>query len=319
MEKVKKPFDRQRFLKEYGIILIFVVLVIAMTILSPNFAQPKNLINILKQTSINGILSLGMMFVIISGGFDLSVGSVVGVTGVVAAYLGKGDYPLILPLLVCLALGALFGFGNGIGVSLGNLPPFIMTLGMMTALRGLALVVSKGQPITGISPEYVDLSSGFLFNVVPYLAVYFIIAIVICAFILTKTVYGRRIYSCGGNILAARVSGINVKVMQTSVYMIAGMMAGAAGFLLTSRTTVGAPTAGESYEMDAITACVIGGVSMSGGTGKWFGVVIGALLISVIANGLDILGVSSHYQKIIKGVIIIAAVLADVNGKTKKA
>jgi len=318
MEKVKKPFDKQRFIKEYGIILIFVVLVAVMTILSPNFAQPKNLINILKQTSINGILSLGMMFVIISGGFDLSVGSIVGVSGVAAAYLGMGEYPLIIPLLACIGLGALFGLGNGIGISFGNLPPFIMTLGMMTVLRGLALVISGGQPVTGISGEYVNISSGFLFGIIPYLAVYFVIAIAICAFVLTKTVYGRRIYSCGGNMLAARVSGINVKAMQTSVYMIAGIMAGVAGFLLTARTTVGAPTAGEGYEMDAITACVIGGVSMNGGTGKWYGVVVGALIISVIANGLDILGVSSHYQKIIKGIIIIVAVLADVNGKNAR-
>lgn len=318
MGKVKKSFDRQKFVKEYGIVLIFILLVIVMIILSPNFAQPKNLINILKQTSINGILSLGMMFVIISGGFDLSVGSIVGVTGVIAAYLGLGEYPLILPLLVCILVGALCGLGNGVGVAVGNLPPFIMTLGMMTALRGLALVISGGQPVTGISKEYVNVSSGFLFGAVPYLAVYFIAVIALCAFILTKTVYGRRVYACGGNLLAARVSGINVKMMQTSVYMIAGIMAGIAGYLLTARTTVGAPTAGESYEMDAITACVIGGVSMSGGTGKWYGVVVGALIISVIANGLDILGVSSHYQKIIKGIIIVAAVLADVNGKAKK-
>jgi ribose/xylose/arabinose/galactoside ABC-type transport system permease subunit len=317
--KMKMRFNRQTFFKEFGIVIIFICLVIILSLLSPMFLAPKNLVNILKQTSINGILSLGMMFVIISGGFDLSIGSIVGVTGVLAALLGQGQVSLLVPLIVCIACGAIFGILNGVGVSLGKLPPFIMTLGMMTALRGLALVISGGQPITGISEEYVQIAGGFIFGGIPYLALYFVIAIIICAFILSKTVYGRRIYACGGNIQTAKVSGINVTGIQISVYVISGIMAGIAGFILTSRTTVGAPTAGEAYEMDAITACVIGGVSMSGGVGKWSGVVIGALLISIIANGLDIMGVSSHYQKIIKGAIIIAAVLSDTKSKSIKA
>ena len=319
MNTKKTRFNRQTFFKEFGIIIIFIVLVIILTILSPMFAEPKNLINILKQTSINGILSLGMMFVIISGGFDLSIGSTVGVTGVLAALLGQGQVSLIVPFIVCIVAGAIFGSLNGVGISIGKLPPFIMTLGTMTALRGLALVISGGQPITGISSEYVQVAGGFLFGGIPYLALYFLIAIIISAFILSKTIYGRRVYACGGNMQAAKVSGINVTGIQISVYAISGIMAGIVGFILTSRTTVGAPTAGDGYEMDAITACVIGGVSMSGGVGKWIGVVIGALLITVIANGLDIMGVSSHYQKIIKGAIIIAAVLGDIKSKSRKA
>jgi len=300
MEKKEKSFDFKSFLKDQGIIIIFIVLVIVLSAISPNFARPKNLVNILKQTAINGILSMGMMFVIISGGFDLSIGSIVGVCGIISAMLGLGQVPLIVPLVVSILFGCLFGFINGVGIAYGNLPPFIMTLGTMTALRGLALVLSGGQPVTGISEAYMKVASGFVFGGVPYLAVYFVIVVLIAAFVLTKTVFGRRVYACGGSMLTARFSGINVKAIQIAVYTICAACAGFAGFLLTSRTSVGAPTAGESYEMDAITSCVIGGVSMAGGTGRWYGVVIGALLISVIANGLDVMGVSSHWQKIIK-------------------
>ena len=317
MGKIKKYINKETFFKN-GLIIIFICLVVLLTILSPMFLRPNNLITIVKQTCINGLISLGMMFVIISGGFDLSVGSTVGVTGVLAAMLGQGQVSLIVPILVCVAIGAVFGVVNGIGISLGKLPPFIMTLGMMTALRGLSLVISGGLPISGISDAYIQVAGGEVFGAIPNLVLYFIVAVIICSFILSKTVYGRRVYACGGNMQTARVSGINVTGIQISVYAISGIMAGLAGFILTSRTSVGQPTAGDGYELDAITACVIGGISMSGGIGKTRGVVIGALLMTVIVNGLDILGVSSNYQQIIKGAIIIFAVLADIKSKARK-
>ena len=279
-------------ISEYFIFLIFIALVVVLTCLKPSFIAPTNLVNILKQASINGIL-----FVIIAGGFDMSVGSTVAFTGILAALLGKGDLPLIVPLVVAMLAGLAVGMVNGIGVAIGDLPPFIMTLGSMTAVRGLALLTSNGKPM---------------------LSVFLVIVIIICAFVLSKTVYGRRVYACGGNLQAARVSGINTTAIRISTFAIAGLLAGLCGFLMTSRVTIGQPTAAESYEMDAITACVVGGVSMTGGVGKPWGVVIGCLLITVIANGLDIMGVSSHWQKIVKGVIIVVAVLIDVKGKTKK-
>ena len=304
-------------ISEYFIFVIFIALVIVLTCLKPSFITPGNLVNILKQASINGILAFGMMFVIVAGGFDMSVGSTVAFTGILAAMLGQGNYPLIVPLVVAMLAGLAVGIVNGVGVAVGNLPPFIMTLGTMTAVRGLALVVSKGKPVIGISAQYKAVPAS-TFCGIPMLAIYLTVIIAICSFVLAKTVYGRRVYACGGNLQAARVSGINTTKIRISTFAIAGLLAGLSGFLMTSRVTIGQPTAAESYEMDAITACVGGGVSMSGGVGKPWGVVVGCLLITVIANGLDIMGVSSHWQRIVKGAIIVLAVLIDIKGKSKK-
>ncbi len=314
---MKQTKSAKALISEYFIFVIFIALVVVLTILKPSFIQPSNLVNILKQASINGILAFGMMFVIIAGGFDMSVGSTVAFAGILAAMLGQGQYPLIVPLVVAMLAGLVVGIVNGVGVSVGDLPPFIMTLGSMTAVRGLALLTSNGKPITGISPEYRAVAAKSFLGI-PMLAIFLVIVILICSFVLSKTVYGRRVYACGGNLQAARVSGINTTLIRISTFAIAGLLAGLSGFLMTSRVTIGQPTAAESYEMDAITACVVGGVSMSGGVGKPWGVVVGCLLITVIANGLDIMGVSSHWQKIVKGLIIVLAVLIDVKGKGKK-
>ena len=314
---MKEKRNVKALISEYFIFVIFIALVVVLTCLKPSFIGPTNLMNILKQASINGILAFGMMFVIVAGGFDMSVGSTVAFAGILAAMTGQGNYPLIVPLLVAMLAGLLVGVVNGVGVAVGNLPPFIMTLGTMTAVRGLALLISNGKPVIGISQEYRAVAAS-TFCGIPMLAVFLAIIIVICSFVLSKTVYGRRVYACGGNLLAARVSGINTTKIRVSTFAIAGLLAGLSGFLLTSRVTIGQPTAAESYEMDAITACVVGGVSMSGGVGKPWGVVVGCLLITVITNGLDIMGVSSHWQKIVKGAIIVAAVLIDINGKNKK-
>ena len=184
-------------ISEYFIFLIFIALVVVLTCLKPSFIAPTNLVNILKQASINGILAFGMMFVIIAGGFDMSVGSTVAFTGILAALLGKGDLPLIVPLVVAMLAGLAVGMVNGIGVAIGDLPPFIMTLGSMTAVRGLALLTSNGKPITGISKEYKAVAASSIAGI-PMLSVFLVIVIIICAFVLSKTVYGRRVYACGG-------------------------------------------------------------------------------------------------------------------------
>ncbi len=317
MENEKKHLDVRALISRYFIFIIFLVLVIVLTCLKPSFIKPSNLVNILKQVSINGILSFGMMFVIVAGGFDMSVGSTIALSGVIAAMLGRGNVPLIFALLAALLVGLAVGIVNGVGVSIGDIPPFIMTLGTMTAVRGLALLASHGKPITGISAQYKAIAASSVLGI-PMLAIILILVAIVCSFVLEMTVYGRRVYACGGNMLAARAAGINTKAIKISTFAIAGLLAGLCGFLMTSRVTIGQPNAAESYEMDAIAACVVGGVSMSGGVGKPMGVVVGALLITVIANGLDILGVSSHWQKVVKGVIIVAAVLIDVKGKGKK-
>jgi ribose/xylose/arabinose/galactoside ABC-type transport system permease subunit len=311
---------RSKFIREFGILLVFILVLISLMILSPGaFAKPANLINILKQASINGILATGMMYVIISGGIDLSVGSIVALTGVVAAtFAHPGEYPLIVAIVLPIVVGGLIGMLNGIGVAYGGIPSFIVTLGTMTIIRGTALIISKGSPVFNVSKDFEKISGGFVFDTIPYLAVYFIIITAIFAFILSKTVFGRRVYTVGGNEVAAKISGIDVNKIKLGVYTLTGVLAGFAGLLLASRTVSGSPTAGQSYELDAIAAVIIGGVSMSGGSGKWYGTVIGALLIAVIGNGLDILNVSSHYQLVIKGLIIVFAVLFDIKGKANK-
>ena len=316
-DELNKGKNLKSLISEYFIFVIFIIIVIGLTILKPSFITPSNLVNILKQASINGILAFGMMFVIISGGFDMSVGSTVAFSGILAAMLGQGNNPLILALIAALLAGLGVGLINGVGVAVGELPPFIMTLGTMTAVRGLALLASNGKPVLGMSEPYKAIAAGSIAGI-PMLAVFLIIVIIICSFVLAKTVYGRRVYACGGNLQAAKVAGINTTAIRISTFAIAGFLAGLCGFLMTSRVTIGQPTAAESYEMDAITACVVGGVSMTGGVGKPWGVVVGTLLITVIANGLDILGVSSHWQKIVKGLIIVLAVLIDVKGKSRK-
>ena len=307
-------------LREVGIFIAFFVILAILMILSPNaFAKPANLVNILKQASINGILATGMMFVIISGGIDLSVGSIVALTGVIAAtFAHPGEYPLIVPIVLSVVIGAAVGLLNGVSVAYGNIPPFIVTLGTMTIVRGVALIAAKGQPVFDVTKLFEGIAGGFVFNTIPHLVVYFVVITLVCAFIITRTVFGRRVYAVGGNETAARVSGINVDWIKIAVYTLSGFLAGIAGLLLASRLVSGNPTAGQAYELDAIAAVIIGGVSMSGGAGKWYGTVIGALLIAVIGNGLDILNVSSHFQLIIKGSIIIIAVLLDMKGKGKQ-
>lgn len=311
-------FSNSTLLKDAGLLIIFAVLVIGLTIASPNnsFLSLNNIFLILVQTAVNGILAMGMMYVIISGHIDLSVGSTVGLAGVAAAmFAHPGEYPLFVPILVGVAVGVVVGLINGVGVAYGAIPSFIITLGTLTAVRGVALIVSGGAPVSNLSPEFQSLASGRLFGI-PTLAIYFIIIAVVAAFVLRKTIFGRRIYALGGNPQAAAVSGINVKRLTVAPFVIAGTLAGICGVLLASRTFTGSPTAGASYELDAIAAVVIGGVSMAGGRGKAFGVVIGALMIAVIANGLDILGIDSNAQQIIKGAIIVLAVLIDV--KTRR-
>ena len=307
--------------KNYGIFVVFIVLVIILMILSPNaFAKPRNLINVVKQASINGVLACGMMFVIIAGGIDLSAGSVVALSGVVAAYLAQMQgLPIFVPILGALGTGALIGLVNGFGAAYAELPPFIITLATMSIVRGAALILSGGSPVFGLQEQFEGIVGISIANVIPILVLYFLLIAVFSGFILNKTVFGRHVYAIGGNSITAKVSGINVKSMLLRVYIICGVFSGIAGLLIASRTMQGSPTVGVGYEMDAIAAVVIGGVSMSGGSGKWYGTIIGALLLALISNGLDILGVSSNFQQIIKGIIIAVAVYLDLRGKKTSA
>ena len=299
------------YLSKYGIFIAFIAICIMLSIATPYFFTAQNIIIVLRQVSINGILAIGVTFVIIAGGIDLSLGSVLALTGVVAAsFAHPGTYALIVPVMLGILTGVIIGAVNGLTITLGKVAPFIVTLGMMTIARGLALVWSDGRPVTNLSPAFNYIGGGDLLHI-PVPILLFVLVIIVSAVILNYTRIGRYIYAVGGNENAARASGIRVSGVKLFAYIMCSGLAGLAGIILASRITTGQPNAGIAYELDAIAAVVIGGTSLLGGRGSIAGTVIGVLIIGVINNGLDLLNVTSYYQQIIKGVIIVGAVLLD--------
>lgn len=299
------------YLSKYGIFIAFICICIVLSFATPYFFTAQNILIVLRQVSINGILAIGVTFVIIAGGIDLSLGSVVALTGVVAAsFAHPGAYALVVPIALGLLTGVVIGVVNGLSITMGKVAPFIVTLGMMTIARGLALVLSDGRPVTNLSAGFNFIGGGDVLRV-PVPILLFILVIVVSAVILNYTRIGRYVYAVGGNENAARASGIRVNRVKLFAYMMCSGLAALAGIVLASRITTGQPNAGIAYELDAIAAVVIGGTSLLGGRGSIAGTVIGVLIIGVINNGLDLLNVTSYYQQIIKGVIIVGAVLLD--------
>jgi ribose transport system permease protein len=279
--------------------------------LTPHFLTISNLLNIAEQATIIAIIAVGMTFVIITGGIDLSVGSVLAFAGVVMASVLHSGLRLPLALIVGLAAGLLCGLVNGLLITVGRLPPFIATLGMMSVARGAALMFTEGRPISGFSEGFRSLATGEVLRV-PAPVIIMIGVYVIAHFVLRRTKLGRYTYAIGGNEEAALLSGINVKLYKTMVYGIAGLLSGLAAILLTARLNSAQPIAGMSYELDAIAATVIGGTSLLGGEGTVVGTLIGALIMAVLRNGLNLLVVSSFIQQIVIGTVIIVAVLIDM-------
>lgn len=301
----------QYILSTYGIYIAFVLLVGVLAIISPPFLRPSNIVNILRQTSVNGIISIGMTFVIITGGIDLSVGSLLALSAVVAtSFAHPGEYPLIVPLFMGLLVGCLGGTINGLLIAKKRMAPFIVTLGMMTAARGLALVYTQGRPVINLSDAYNEIGGGYFLGI-PLPVIIFLLFIVLGVFLLRFTRFGRYVYALGGNELATKISGISTDRIKIGVYALAGALAGVAGIVLSSRVMSGSAATGQGYELDAIAAVVIGGTSLSGGVGSIAGTIVGVLIIGVMNNGLDLLNVSSYWQQIAKGIIIILAVLLD--------
>lgn len=295
----------------YGIFFIFIGMVILMSILSPAFLNVYNLINIVRQVSFIGIVAMGVTIIIITKGIDLSSGSVIALVSVIAAsFAHPGEYPLVVSILVGLAVGTLAGFINGTITAKGMIPPFIATLGMMTAARGLALLYSDGKPIDNLSDSFLFLGAGDILGI-PFPIIIFAIAGIISHLLLNNTKFGKHTYAIGGNEQAARISGINVDRHLILVYTYAGFLTAISALMLTARISVGQPSMGVMYELDAIAAAVIGGTSLTGGIGTIPGTIIGALIIGVLNNGLDLLNVSSYWQQILKGAIIVIAVLID--------
>lgn len=298
--------------QKFGPLLALVLLFIVITVLNPSFMEPNNILNLLRQTSINALIAFGMTFIILTGGIDLSVGSILALSSALMAGMMVSGLDPILAILVGILLGAIMGVINGILVSKGKMAPFIVTLATMTIFRGLTLVYTDGKPITGIgdSVMFQMLGRGYFLGV-PVPAVVMIIAFLILWFLLHKTSFGRKTYAIGGNERASRISGIKVDRVKVAIYGLAGTMAAIAGAILTSRLNSAQPTAGQSYEMDAIAAVVLGGTSLSGGKGRLFGTLIGVLIIGTLNNGMNLLGVSSFYQQVVKGAVILIAVLLD--------
>ncbi len=298
-------------LGQLGLVIAIVIIAAALSAAKPNFLTVANLVNLVRQISINGILAVGVTYVLLTGGVDLSLGSLVALTGVVAAsFAHPGQYPVAVPVLLGILTGAGCGFLNGIVITRGRVAPFIVTLGMMTVARGLALVASRGMPVSNLGREFTAMGSGGVAGIPVPVLIFFAVALVSYVF-LNHLKAGRYIYAVGGNENAARASGVRTDKIKILAYTICAALAGLAGVVLASRITTGQPNAGFGYELDAIAAAVIGGTSLSGGVGGVGGTVLGALLMGVINNGLDLLNVSSYYQQIVKGLIIVGAVLLD--------
>jgi len=303
--------------RQLGTFLGLLGLCLALSLLTPHFLSVSNLLNVMEQTTINAVIALGMTCVILTAGIDLSVGSLVALSGVALASALQAGLPAWLAVLVGLLVGAAGGLVNGALITLGRLPPFIATLGMMSVARGLALVYTAGRPISGFEAGFRSLSTGRPLGIpAPILITLGVYAVGHLA--LTRTRFGRYVYAIGGNEEATRLSGVAVRFHKAMVYLLSGAASGLAAALLTARLNSAQPIAGIMYELDAIAATVIGGTSLMGGSGSLPGTLIGALIMGVLRNGLNLLGVSSFLQQIVIGVVIIVAVLVDAALKSEK-
>lgn len=299
-------------LGKLGPLLGLFLIVIVITILNPSFMTTDNILNILRQVSISALIAFGMTFVILTGGIDLSVGSTLALTGAVAATMLASGIDPVLTILAALLLGAILGAVNGIIIAKGKVAPFIATLATMTIYRGLTLVYTDGRPVSDLGNEitFQMLGKGYFFGI-PVPVCTMILAFIVLYVIMHKTTFGRRVYAVGGNEAASKLSGINVDRVKIAVYSLTGMLAALSALILTSRLNSAQPTAGTSYELDAIAAVVLGGTSLTGGKGWIFGTLVGALIIGVLNNGLNLIGVSSFFQQVVKGIVILIAVLID--------
>ena len=286
-------------------------------ILTPHFLTISNLLNVLEQTSINAVIAVGMTFVILSAGIDLSVGSVLALSGVVMATLLQQDWPVAAAMAVGLLMGFGFGALNGVAIAWGRLPPFIATLGMMSIARGCALLFTEGRPVSGFDQTFRSLATARILGI-PAPVVITAAVYLVARFVLSSTRFGRYVYAMGGNEEATRLSGVNVRLHKMLVYGVSGLTSGIAAVLLTARLNSAQPIAGIMYELDAIAAVVIGGTSLAGGEGGVGGTLIGALIMGVLRNGLNLLGVSSFLQQVVIGLVIVFAVLLDTVLKSRR-
>lgn len=312
---MKSNVNINTIIKKYNLVMLLAVFIIISAVLSPNFLTLGNFFNLLQQASIPGIVAIGMTLVILLGGIDLSVGSVMAFSGMITSIIVEkmgGDVASILVgCLAGLAVGGLMGFVTGTLIARFGLPDFIASLAMMEVARGAALLTTSGNPVFGLSKEFHVLGGGFFFGKVAISGLFWIALTIIFALILKYTVFGRSLFAIGGNHEAAMLSGIKTKKNYALTYMISGLLSGFAGILTASWMSTGQPTAGDGYELDAIAASVIGGASLSGGIGSIAGTFGGVFLLRIITNIFNLVGLPSYYQRIAKGIIIVFALLLN--------
>ncbi|WP_230785237.1 ABC transporter permease [Aurantimonas coralicida] len=325
------PFDAIQFLARYAAPLFLLLLVAIFAILEPRFLHPLNIFNVLRQVSIAGLIAIGMTFVILTAGIDLSVGSLLALAGLVGAYVAKGGLddrfaiaagdaagnPVIFAVLAALAVGMAGGGLQGLAITRLKVPPFVVTLGGLTAFRGAALLFSGGGPISGFTADYAWWGQGRI-SMVPVPVIIFVLAALVAHLVLRYTAFGKHVYATGGNARAAALNGVPIRRIVMLVYVISGFFCGLAAFLLSARLNSAEAVAGLSLELTVIASVVIGGTSLFGGVGSIFGTVVGALLIGVLTNGLVLLNVSSFIQQILIGVILVAAVALDQFAATRR-
>lgn len=305
--------NTMKYMSELTTVIALIILMAVITIINSNFLTANNLLNLLLQVTSNALIAFGMTFVILTGGIDLSVGSILALSSALTAGLLGSGMPVTLAILISLILGCILGMINGLLISYGKLAPFIVTLATMTIFRGATLVYTNGNPITkGLSDTFLFqfLGQGYIVGI-PFPVIIMFIVFIVLYVLLHKTAFGKSVYAIGGNEKAAYISGVKLNKVKIIIYSISGMMASVSGLIITSRLSSAQPTAGASYEMDAIAAVVLGGTSLSGGKGRILGTLIGALIIGVLNNGLNIIGVSAFWQQVVKGVVILIAVLID--------
>ncbi|AWX15174.1 sugar ABC transporter permease [Mergibacter septicus] len=321
--------DLVAFFERFGVLIFLFLLIIFFQLQNSAFLSERNIFNILTEVSIFGIMAVGMTFVILTAGIDLSVGSILAVCAIFAAHIIKGSntvtvevgawhgYSWLIGIVVCLAMGTAIGWLNGLGITKLKLPPFIITLGGMTIWRGLTLVINDGAPIAGFDSGYRWWGRGDLFSI-PVPVIIFAIVAILGYIALHKTRWGRYVYAVGGNPEAARLAGVNINRTLISVYVVMGALAGLAGFILSARLGSAESVAGVGFELRVIASVVIGGTSLMGGYGRVTGTIFGAIIMGVLINGLVLMDVSAYYQQIIIGLVIILAVSFDTYAKNRR-
>lgn len=301
-----------------GILIALIAMAIFFSVSTKAFFSASNFSNIARQISIVGICAVGMTMVILTGGIDLSIGSLIGLAAVAGAKMMSAGTPVFAAVLAVLVLGLLVGAVNAACINGLRIPPMITTLGMMISVRGAVYLISSGMPVYGLPESFKVLGQNNI-GIIPISMIIMVIVFVIGYVILNRTVFGRRIYGIGGNPETARLSGVNVKKEIYKIYCFAGFMGALAGLILMSRVNSGQPNAGDGYEMDIITAVVLGGVSVSGGEGKLSKVIVGVIFMGILANGMMMMNISDYWQRVVKGIVLLAAVAIDIRSKDKKA